>query len=203
MAIVGVMFYFKKLFFIDGLILLAIAAGWIGWIGAQLKQKHTIPLDVELPDNKPVPASRAIAITIISLIILPISSEFMVRSSVSIAQHFGVSDFVIGLTIVAIGTSIPELAVSLAGALKKHHDIAIGNIIGSNVLNLLIVLPIPALVDPQQLPKHLLSRDFTSMTVMTVLLLLMMIISRRSSVLKRWQGLLLFLCYAGYMATLI
>ena len=99
-----------------------------------------------------------------------ISAEALVAAASSIAESLGVSAAIIGLTVVALGTSLPELAASVTCVLKGHHDLAIGNIVGSNILNLLIVLPFPGLLAPGPIEFGLLARDFTFVLILTVLL---------------------------------
>lgn len=94
----------------------------------------------EVPDN--VPTKKAVFWLVVGMILLPVSSHFLVGSAVDIAKYFGLSDLVIGLTIIAIGTSLPELAASIAGVLKNEDDLALGNIVGSNIFNILAVLPL-------------------------------------------------------------
>ena len=93
-------------------------------------------------------------------IILPIAADTLVDSAVYIAQYFGMSDLVIGLTIIAVGTSLPELAASLAGVMKGEDDLAVGNIIGSNVFNILAVMGIPGVLNPSILSQYAMGRDF-------------------------------------------
>ncbi len=122
--------------------------------------------------------------------------KVVITQAVIIAEQFGVSQKVIGLTIVAAGTSLPELATSVVAALKKHPDIAIGNIVGSNIFNLLFILGISSTISP--LPyKIAFNQDFTLMLVATTLLFVYMFIPKKHR-LDRWQGLLFILIYVGY-----
>ncbi|MFA0521354.1 calcium/sodium antiporter, partial [Vibrio sp. 10N.222.55.E8] len=97
---------------------------------------------------------------IIGLIVLPLSANMLVDNAVVIAKYFGMSDLVIGLTIIAVGTSLPELAASLAGVMKGEDDMAVGNIIGSNVFNILAVMGIPGILNPSMLNEFAMGRDF-------------------------------------------
>jgi cation:H+ antiporter len=150
---------------------------------------------VELPHLSPW---RAWASFLAGLLLLIASSRLLVWGATDIAQQLGVSELVIGLTIVAIGTSLPELAATLAGALKGHQEMALGNIVGSNLFNLLAVMPVPGLVAPLPLSAEVMGRDYPAMTAMTVLLALGIYAGRRSSLagagntyLGRAMGLLL------------
>ncbi|MEQ8514262.1 MAG: calcium/sodium antiporter [Chromatocurvus sp.] len=115
-------------------------------------------------------ATRAWLAFGIGLALLIGSSRLLVWGATDIAARVGVSELVIGLTVVAVGTSLPELAATLASALKRHTDIAIGNIIGSNLFNLLAVMAVPGLLDPQDISDDVLFRDYPVMTAATLLL---------------------------------
>ena len=108
------------------------------------------------------------------------------------------SELTIGLTVVAIGTSLPELAASVASALKKHHDMAIGNIIGSNIFNLLAVMAVPGLVSPMSIDPSAFVRDYPIMTALTILLVVLTLIGKRPKVLGKTSGALLLGCYIAY-----
>lgn len=126
----------------------------------------------------------------------------LVWGATSIAQAFGISDLVIGLTIVAIGTSLPELAASVTSALKGHHDIAIGNIIGSNIFNLLAVLPIPGLIAPLIIDGAVIERDYMTMLGLTIGLVIIIGLSFRRGAIPRFAGVILLAAYAAYMSLL-
>ena len=117
------------------------------------------------------------------------------------AETIGVSDLVIGLTIVAFGTSLPELASSVMSVLKKEDDLAIGNIIGSNMYNLLAVYSIPGLLAPGALDTSVLSRDFPWMIALTAVLLILGINFHRQGRINRFEGAGLLLAYGGYQWT--
>ena len=149
-----------------------------------------------------MPAKNAVFWLVVGLAALMISSKMLVWGATSIAQAFGISDLIIGLTIVAIGTSLPELAASVTSALKGHHDIAIGNIIGSNIFNLLAVLPIPGLIAPLVIDSAVIERDYMTMLGLTVALVLMIALSFRKGVIPRFAGVILLASYVAYMALL-
>lgn len=149
-----------------------------------------------------MPAKSAIFWLVIGLAALMISSKMLVWGASSIAQAFGISDLVIGLTIVAIGTSLPELAASVASALKGHHDIAIGNIIGSNIFNLLAVLPIPGIIAPLVIDSSVVERDYMTMLGLTVGLVLIIALSYKKGSIPRFTGVILLAAYIAYMALL-
>ena len=132
------------------------------------------------------------------LALLLVGSEMLVIGAVSLAKYFGATDVFIGLTVVAVGTSLPELAASLASALKKATDLAIGNIIGSNLFNALGVLAMPALFHPFSIDIIILQRDVAVMWFFTLLLLVIMIMSRKKGKLDRLPGLMFLLSFVFY-----
>ncbi|MGB5326008.1 MAG: calcium/sodium antiporter, partial [Pseudomonadales bacterium] len=110
----------------------------------------------EIPD---LPLIKAFTWLCGGLMILLLSADLLVDAATSLAQFFGVSPMIIGLTVVAVGTSLPELAASIASAVKGHHEMAVGNIIGSNILNILLVMAMPALIMPSELDDQVFTRD--------------------------------------------
>ncbi|CAM3021360.1 calcium/sodium antiporter [Vibrio rarus] len=152
----------------------------------------------EVPDG--VDNKKAAFWVVVGLIVLPISANLLVNNAVFIAKYFGMSDLVIGLTIIAIGTSLPELAASLAGVMKGEDDMAVGNIIGSNVFNILAVMGIPGLLNPSFLNENAMNRDFWVMLGVSVLLVVMAL--GKSRCITRLEGgilFTLFVVYQGYL----
>ncbi|MFP6844681.1 MAG: calcium/sodium antiporter [Thalassolituus sp.] len=139
---------------------------------------------------------------VIGLAALMLSSKLLVWGATGIAHAFGVSDLVIGLTIVAIGTSLPELAASVASALKGHHDIAIGNVIGSNIFNLLAVMPIPGLLAVTAVEPMAFERDYMVMMGATIMLIALFAINYRKGTMGRVSGLLMIFAYIAYLVSL-
>ncbi len=185
----------------DGLLLLAglaVTLYWVVSLGLRARQSDPIQSEyaAEIPDAMPL--SRALTWLLIGLLVLLGSARILVWGAVEIATLFGVSDLVIGLTIVAIGTSLPELAASVTSALKHEHDIAIGNIIGSNMYNLLAVLGLPALIHPADLPAEVLMRDYPVMIVLTLGLFAAAYGFRGAGQINRVEGGLLFASFCGY-----
>lgn len=149
-----------------------------------------------------MPAKNAVFWLIAGLVALMVSSKMLVWGASTIAVAFGISDLVIGLTIVAIGTSLPELAASVTSALRGHHDIAIGNIIGSNIFNLLAVLPIPGLIAPLLIDSEVMIRDYSMMLGLTLALIVIIALSYRRGTIPRFTGWILIASYAAYMGLL-
>ena len=133
----------------------------------------------------------------LGLLLLLGGAELLVRGAVAIALAFGVSELVIGLTIVAIGTSLPELAASIMGVIKDEADIAIGNVIGSNMFNMLMVLGIPAIISPTAVSPEVLNRDFPVRLVLTVFMAAMVFVFGKGR-FDRKEGALLLCCFLGY-----
>ncbi len=191
---------------IDAIILLVALIGSIGWIvWIAKKSSANDPLigefEQELSEVNPDPTKIAVVKLLIGLILLVGGADLLVRGAVFIAESYGVSDLVIGLTIVAIGTSLPELAASIASILKKEADIAIGNIIGSNMFNILAVLGIPALINPDYFASEVLTRDYPAMVGLSLLLGAMIFISSKGK-LVRTEGAILLACFMGYQYVL-
>lgn len=154
----------------------------------------------EVPDN--VPTKKAVFWLVVGMILLPVSSNFLVGSAVDIAKYFGLSDLVIGLTIIAIGTSLPELAASIAGVLKNEDDLALGNIVGSNIFNILAVLPLAGLINPSVIDASVANRDVIIMIGATLALIAMSLNFRGQRRINRLEGGLLivaFMIYQGYI----
>jgi cation:H+ antiporter len=133
------------------------------------------------------------------LVVLLASAEVLVWAASKVALGLGVSELVVGLTIVAIGTSLPELAATVGSALKGHTDIAIGNVVGSNILNILAVLAVPGLLAPTILDPEVLWRDSAMMLALTLLLLLFAYGINSRPVITRFEGVVITLCWVGYM----
>ena len=157
----------------------------------------------ELGELPAMSTSKGLLWLLAGLVLLVISSELLVWSATEIAQRLGVSSMIIGLTIVAVGTSLPELAATVGSAIKGHADIAIGNVVGSNILNILAVLSLPGLITVTQLESAALWRDCGTMLAMTLLLALFAYGINSRTVITRFEGSVLFLAWIGYNALLI
>ncbi len=139
---------------------------------------------------------------IVGLVLLALGSRILVGGAIYIATALGVSKMIIGLTIIAIGTSLPELAASIMSARKGQHGIALGNIIGSNIFNLLGVMAIPALINPVVIEADALWRDYGLMLLLTLFILALGFKARRGGTISRLMGSLLLLIYVMYMLLL-
>jgi cation:H+ antiporter len=190
-----------RLDFHDGLILLAglfVMMVWMTRLG--LEYRRTDPMELEFSDQIPTDMrmSQSIRWLLLGFIVLLVSSMLLVWGAVEVAIALGVSDLIIGLTIVALGTSLPEMAASVMSALKGEPDIAIGNVIGSNMFNLLAVLGLPGLIHPATVAPEVLLRDYPAMIALTVLLFLFAYGFRGRGRINRIEGGSLLLCYVSY-----
>lgn len=162
--------------------------------------------DEELKANA-MPLGRALFWLIVGLVLLVVSSRVLVWGAVYIAQSLGVSDLIIGLTVVAVGTSLPELASALVAVRKNEHDLALGNIIGSGMFNTLAVVGIAAGIMPMAVEPVVLYRDWMVMAALTVALLIMCIgLNGKQGRINRPEGavlMLAYICYTGYLASTI
>ena len=170
----------------------------MAWLSFKVEKND--PLIAETEDEIPsnVATGSAIFWVIVGLIMLPLSAHFLVDSAVFIASYFGVSDLVIGLTIVALGTSLPELAASIAGVRKGEDDLVLGNIIGSNIFNILAVLAMPGLIIPGIVDSNASVRDSYVMLGLNVLLFIFCFNLRGNSKINRYEGGALVLAFFGY-----
>ena len=202
---VGVLILDNVLSAQDGCLMVAAAALIIAFLTfSQLgsAEQATKPSDEPMPELPPL---RAWSTFLFGLLILILSSKLLVWGAVIVAEELGVSELIIGLTVVAVGTSLPELAASIASALRGHAEIAFGNIIGSNLFNLLAVMAIPGIVGGQVLDPEAISRDYASMAALTFFLALAIFISAKRSkstpkhaYIGRIMGTVLVSSYALY-----
>jgi len=163
---------------VDASLLMGALVLYLLRIGSHLRRPDPNDTPPELPT---MPLAQALGAFLIGLVILIASSRALVWASVNVAQGFGVSELLIGLTIVAFGTSLPELAASVVSALRGHADIAIGAVVGSNMFNLLIVLALPGFFETLQLSIHDIQRDLGAVMISTVILTLLIWIGWRGA----------------------
>lgn len=196
-----------RLDFGDGLLLLgglAIMVAWMIWMGMNSRggpDPMAAEYAAEIPTD--LTLTRSLVWLLIGMTVLLGSSRLLVWGAVEVAEHFGVSELIIGLTIVALGTSLPELAASVVSALKNEHDIAVGNVLGSNMFNLLAVLGLPGVIHPVAVDPEVLTRDIPVMIGLTVALLLMAYGFRgRGGRINRFEATALLLTYIGYQSLL-
>lgn len=200
MLLAALVMYDLELSQIDGLLLfIAMVILTIVIIYLSRKTTGTDILESELQSELSIHIStgRALLWLAIGLAMLLLGANILVTNAITIARAFGISDLIIGLTIVAIGTSLPELAASISSALKNEADIAVGNVIGSNMYNLLVVLGIPTIIHPADFTFDVLSRDFLMMLILT-LMMGWMVFVHGSGKFTRGEGIALLACFCGY-----
>ncbi len=190
----------------DAWVLLATFGGLMAWTIRQgLRQRSdTLNTEMELElASHAMPLRQALLWLIVGLILLIASSRLLVWGAVEIAHGLGISDLIIGLTIVAVGTSLPELASSLMATRKGEHDIALGNVLGSNLFNTLAVVGIAGAIHPLEIAPELLHRDCLVMAALTFSLFVIGYGFRGPGRINRYEGAALLAAYAGYTALLI
>ncbi len=168
----------------------------LGKYGGAITDPLSSEFEQEIPADMAM--SKAVILLIAGIALLLISSKLLVWGAVNVAVTLGVSDLIIGLTIVAIGTSLPELAASIASARKGEHDIALGNVIGSNMFNTLGVLGVAGLIHPEQLTEGVLTRDLPIMVGLTIIMFVMAFGRDTAGEITRREGALLLTIFAAY-----
>ena len=195
-----------RLGFFDGLLLLAGLGLILYLLMFGKSSSHPDFAEAIREDLEALPQMKAwqnFAWLLGGLVILVLSAELLVWAATDIALRLGVSDMLVGLTIVAVGTSLPELAATVGSAIKGHTDIAIGNVVGSNILNILAVLSVPGLLATTDLEAVALWRDFGAMLALTVLLALFAYAVGSRPVITRFEGSVMLLFWIGYNALLV
>lgn len=192
-----------ELDFTDGVALLAILLGSMLAL-AKLQTKSADDFE-ELETDEETSTGKALVTLVISIGVLIASSQALVWGASGVARELGVSELMIGLTIVAIGTSLPELAASIASALKGHHDLALGNVIGSNLFNLLAVMALPAMIQPPEIDATNFYQDYGTMVGFTVAIALLAYLAKFKRVpsIGKAPGAVLFASYLAYLGYLI
>lgn len=184
---------------LDGIILWVLFFAYLVYLFFMAKKGKGEQEDsVDIPERTKMP--RLIIFGIIGVVLIILGSNITVDAATNIARAFGMSERFIGLTIVALGTSLPELVTSITAAVKKNADIAIGNIVGSNIFNILFVIGTSALITPVAYQPQFL---FDTVVCIATAVLLLLCLFNKNQKLKRWAGILMLLCYAGYFSYII
>lgn len=202
-ALAGLVLYDGIITFWEGFLLLA---GIVPLMFLLIKVQKFLP---NMDDDIEIHAmgrNKAIFWLLVGLILLIVSSETLVWGGTKIAEAFEVSPLIIGLTIIAIGTSLPELAASVMSAIKGHADIALGNIVGSNIFNILTVLSIPGIINSKSMDGQIFTRDYLSMAALTLMLIAVIVFDyfhcnkngKFHGAIGRKMGIFLLLCYVSY-----
>ncbi|MCG3663575.1 calcium/sodium antiporter [Aliarcobacter butzleri] len=199
----GYLLFDNTLTFVEGVVLLVGFFILVGWsIYVAIKGKGDA-LESEINDElleHEMSLRAGVIWLIVGLILLIASSRLLVWGAVGVATEFGVSDLIIGVTIVALGTSLPELAASIIAARKGEHDIAIGNVVGSNMFNILAVIGIAVVIAPMNIISfEVLQRDWITMLLLTIALLFMAYgFKNKEGEITRLEGFILVVCYVAY-----
>lgn len=191
---------------VDGIILLSVfflLTGWSIW-EAKANRQDSLATDVEGMNKKSMSVKSAILWSGIGLVGLVFSSNLLISGVVYITTAFGISETIIGLTVVAMGTSLPELASAIVAVRKKEHDLALGNILGSNLFNTLAVVGLAGVINPLSVDPEIISRDMPVMIILTLVLLLLCYGTKaRPGRISRVEGVGLLMAYTLYTINLI
>lgn len=185
--------------------LLAVFSILMTWTIAQGFRNRGDSLNAEVERDlrsREMPMKRAVFWLVAGLVLLILSSRILVWGAVEVAHWFGISDLIIGLTVVAVGTSLPELASSLVASRRGEHDLVLGNVLGSNLFNTLAVVGIAGAIHPLPIPPEVLLRDTVIMGALTLSLFFIGYGFRRPGRINRWEGALLLSVYVSYMGWL-
>lgn len=188
---------------IDGCLFLAGCIALISYFVHLAHQSKNDPMSREFKQSLSItrPMKANILSIILGLAILPLSAHFLVKSAIHIATWLGISELIMGLTVIAICTCLPNIATSIVASFKEQDDIAIGNILGSNMFNLLVVMAFPGIINPSTVNHAILWRDIPTMFIMTLVLLLINYHYKKK--IERWHGGLLLLIYCCYIGSLV
>ena len=191
---------------VDGFVLLTglvIVMFWLTRLGIRSAANDPMKTEYEAVIPRHVSMSAALVWLAIGLAMLLLGADFMVDGSISIARQLGVSEVVIGITLVALATSLPELAVTLVSVIKGEHDLAIGNIVGSNIFNLLAVVGIASTIQPAVLPRSVLSLHIFVLVAFTLVLFAMTYDYDGKGNINRVEGAALLSAYIAYVTYVI
>jgi len=185
--------------FMDGLILLVLLMLFLFYVFRESKKDYHHEFEEVQAKPSRQEKGNTWFLLFISLVVLLTSARLVVWGGTKLAIEFGVTDLIIGLTVVALGTSLPELAVSISSAFKKQHEMVVGNIIGSNLFNTVGVLAIPGLILPFEIPKEVMSRDYPFMLVLTVLLFITSYKFKKEGTINRFEGVIMLAALCVYL----
>lgn len=190
----------------DGFWMLGLFLVVVAWMFKLTRSKEylqdPVALETAKEISKTMSTKRALFWWFFGLISLLISSRMLVAGAIFVAKSFGVSDLVIGLTIVALGTSLPEIAAAIVSTIKNEPDIVLGNVIGSNMFNLLPVMMMPAFIAPTPVPEQVINRDFMVMLLLTIVLFIFSLGWKQGGRVNRLEGTFILCIYIGFIATL-
>jgi cation:H+ antiporter len=206
LACLGVVL-FGRMGMLLGLAFIASLLAYVVFVYMQEKRAPSEAAEVaehRADDARVGPAKMAVSLSmaVAGIAITIFGAHFLVDGSIELAKSLGISDTIIGLTIVAVGTSMPELVTSVMAAIRKHADVAYGNIVGSNIFNVLFILGTTSIIQPIDIPRQIASFDIWVMLAATALLVYF---ARTGAVLKRWEGAVFiagYVAYTGYLLSI-
>ena len=205
--LVGGLFWDNNLSGLDAAILLSLFATLILWSIFTASRAQDEELDAQVTgtlDKRAITLRAALFWLLVGLLVLLASSRLLVWGAIDIATGLGVSELIIGLTIIALGTSLPELAASVIAARRQEHDLAVGNIIGSNMFNLLAVVGIAGGIAPiEHISGEIMLRDWPVLMALTFILFVMVFRRRGAGEINRIEGAILLLIYLAYTWVLV
>jgi cation:H+ antiporter len=204
LACLGVVLY-GRMGMAMGLIFIASLFAYVVFVYRQEKSapdEAALVAEHRAADARKGPRSMALslAMAVLGIAITIFGAGYLVDGSIALAKNLGISDTIIGLTIVAVGTSMPELVTSVMAAIRKHADVAYGNIVGSNIYNVLFILGATSVIQPIDMPRQIATLDIWVMLGATALLVYF---ARTGAKLQRWEGWVFMACYAAYTFYLI
>ncbi|WP_430825352.1 calcium/sodium antiporter [Carboxylicivirga sp. N1Y90] len=186
----------NKVSFVEGVIFLVLLSSYLLFsVWKSRKETKENTEEIQKPD---ISLLKAFGFFLLSTIGLYFGADWLIRGAKDLAINFGISERVVGLTVVAFGTSVPELATSLIAAIKKESDISIGNIIGSNIFNIWAVLGLTSVIKPISVSNELIKVDYSWMVGIAILLLVLLL-PLSKGVISRWKGVMLLLLYVTYI----
>ena len=197
--IAGLLLWDYRLDETDGLILLTLLILFLTYTFKESKNKSHHEFDDLEHDIDRSQTTKTWIMLLVGLVVLISSAKLVVWGGVEVAKAFGVSDLIIGLTVVALGTSLPELAVSITSVLKKQYEMVVGNVIGSNLFNTIAVLAIPGLIHPSDVPTEVINRDYPIMLLLTILLFVVSYKISKKHIINRFEGVVLVSVFSLYM----
>ena len=198
-VIAGYVLFDNFISLIDGVILASFFGLFL--IYSFKTAKNTDMPKVEIGNKKD--QSKVWLMLIFTLIVLMLSAKLVVWSGQTLAESFGVPDLIIGLTLIELGTSLPELAVSVSSAIKKQHEMLLGNILGSNLFNTLAVLSLPGLIRPTEVDKEIMSRDYPVMLLVALLIVVLAYRRKGEYRLVKVSGVILLVVLTLYLMMLV
>ncbi|WXU00278.1 MAG: Inner membrane protein YrbG [Catillopecten margaritatus gill symbiont] len=197
--VTGFLLWDRRLDVVDGLILVALLVTFLTYTLKTAKNSNSHEFDELVEDADENQVGKTWLMLILGLIVLIASAKLIVWGGVAVAKSYGISDLVIGLSVIALGTSLPELAVSIASVLKKQYDMVVGNVIGSNLFNTIAVLAIPGLIHPSDIADKVMTRDYPVMLLLTVLLFVLAYKFHKKHAVNRMGGVVLIAIFGLYM----